>query len=79
MDDIRNSFYVKVVGSRYMMFNSGYSKHIYLFPNKTKYEYSACYDVGGKYCQRGLQLNTFKPNFACNNLLYYLATSLEQF
>lgn len=50
IDNIRTYFYVKAMGSYYMMFKWANKKHVCLFPNKTKYENSAYYKVGGKYC-----------------------------
>lgn len=75
MDDITSYFYVKCVGSRYMIFKQSYNKHICLLPNKPKYDNNAAYKVCGKSYDGTIPLYKTSPKYV-GNLTYDLEICL---
>lgn len=65
MDNIKDYFCIKSVGSRYMILKRGYKKHICLLLNKPKYKFFAAYMVNKKYCDGSWLLKQTEAYLIC--------------
>lgn len=66
IEDILTLLYVKSIRVTYMWFKRNHKRHIYLFPNKRRFEKTPAYEVRAKYTASVQALEHTRPYFDGN-------------